>query len=107
MIFFLTGWELGRWVPEDDEGTDDEDHFGESGSGSRSGISGGDHSGMRRDRGEDRGGGHEYAGAHHVQMGLPGVTLNNAETTLDDPQAEGTDGLSLQSTTSNPEKRGA
>jgi hypothetical protein len=38
--------ELGLWGAEDDEGTDDEDHFGESGSGSGSGISGGDHSGM-------------------------------------------------------------
>jgi hypothetical protein len=87
--------ELGRWAAEDDEGTDDEDHFGESGSGSGSGISGGDHSGMSSDSGEDSGSGHEYAGAHHVRMD-PGVALNNAETTLDDPQAEGSEALAMQ-----------
>jgi hypothetical protein len=87
--------ELGRWAAEDDEGTDDEDHFGESGSGSGSGISGGDHSGMSSDSGEDSGSGHEYAGAYHVRMD-PGVALNNAETTLDDSQAEGSEALAMQ-----------
>ena len=91
--------ELGRWAAEDDEGTDDEDHFGESGSGSGSGISGGDHSGMSSDSGEDSGddsgSGREYAGAHHVRMDPPAV-INNVETTLDDPQAEGSEALAMQ-----------
>ena len=88
--------ELGRWAAEDDECTDDEDHFGESGSGSGSGISGGDHSGMSSDSGEDSGSGHEYAGAHHMRMDPSAVALNNAEATLDDPQAEGSEALAMQ-----------
>lgn len=89
--------ELGRWAAEENEGTDYEDHFGESGSGSGSGISGGEHSGMSsdsgEDSGEDSGSGHEYLGARHVRMDLP---ANNAETTLDDPQAEGSEALAMQ-----------
>ena len=93
--------ELGRWAAEDDEGSDDEDHFGESGSGSGSGISGGDHSGMSSDSGEDSGSGHEYAGAHHVRIDPAAVAstsfpTNNAETNLDDPQAEGSEALAMQ-----------
>ena len=89
--------ELGRWAAEDNEATDYEDHFGESGSGSGSGISGGEHSGMSsdsgEDSGEDSGSGHEYAGARHVRMD---PAANNAETTFDDPQAEGSEALAMQ-----------
>ncbi len=96
--------ELSRWAAEDDDGTDDEDHYGGesgSGSGSGSGISGGDHSGMSSDSGEDSGSGHEYAGTRHVRMGPPAVAstvspMNNAESTLDDPQAEGSEALAMQ-----------
>ena len=92
--------ELGRWAAEDDGGTDAEDHYGgESGSGSGSGMSGGDHSGMSSDSDEDSGSGHEHA--HHVRMDQPAVAstispLNNAETTLEDPQAEGSEALAMQ-----------
>ena len=87
--------ELGRWAAEDNEGTDDEDHFGESGSGSGSGISGmsGD---SGEDSGEDSGSGHEYPGAHHVRMDPLAAPMYNAETTLDDPQAEGSEALAMQ-----------
>jgi hypothetical protein len=78
---------LGLWAAEDDEGTDDEDHFGKSGSSSGSGISGGDHSGMSSGSGEDSGSGDEYVGTHHMRMDPPAVALNNVETTLDGPPA--------------------
>ena len=92
--------DLGRWAAEDDGGTDAEDHYGgDSGSGSGSGISGGDHSGMSSDSDEDSGSGHEHA--YHVRMDQPAVAstvspLNNTETTLEDPQAEGSEALAMQ-----------
>jgi len=93
--------ELGRWAGEDED-TDAEDHFGgDSGSGSGSGFSGGDHSGMSSDSGEDSGSGHEYAGPHHVRADPPtgaatASPTNNAESTLDDSQAEGSEALAMQ-----------
>ena len=94
--------ELGRWAGEDDEGSDGENHFGgDSGSGSGSGISGGDHSGMSSDSDEDSGSGHEHAGAYHMRTDQPAVAstvppVNNAETTPEDPQAEGSEALAMQ-----------
>ncbi|KAI0005412.1 hypothetical protein BJV74DRAFT_880678 [Russula compacta] len=78
--------ELGGWAGVDDEGTDGEDNFeGESGSGSGSGISGDDHSGMSSDSGEE-----DSGMAHTISP------TNHAVTTPEDAQAEGSEALAMQ-----------
>jgi tyrosine-protein phosphatase 2/3 len=88
--------ELGRWA--DGDFLDDEDNFD---GGSGSGISGGDHSGMSSDSGEDSGSGQEHAIGHFVRMNNPAVAptvspTNHAATTPEDAQAEGSEALAMQ-----------
>ncbi|KAI9512300.1 hypothetical protein F5148DRAFT_1163839 [Russula earlei] len=72
--------ELSRWAITDGDGEDGEDHLeGESGSGSGSGMSGGDHSGMSSDSGDDSGSGQERALGPYVRMNLPAVASWDSE----------------------------
>jgi tyrosine-protein phosphatase 2/3 len=94
--------ELGQWATADDEGSDGEDHIrGGSGSGSGSGISGGEHSAMSSDSGEDSGSGNEHPFKHVTRSNLFAVgstafPTNHATSTPEGPQAEGTEALAMQ-----------
>jgi tyrosine-protein phosphatase 2/3 len=89
--------ELGQLAVADDEVSDGEDHVEGGSSGSGSGISGGEHSGMSSDSDEDSGSGNEHEFKHLTcAMGSTNAPANGAASTPEGAQAEGSEALAMQ-----------